>query len=260
MGSLDEMRLYMHEVLYPHINNRQGFEFTAEQALRESVLDGVKTLEMSLDVKFMRCYPSRGTGFFDFIAALVARYSSDVDFRPEAGVSKDRPPSDEIPLAVECIETGMFKSIDLYGNEEAQPPEAYTGLYQRAGRSGLKLKAHVGEFGDASLVERTVRVLDLREVQHGVAAAASESVMAFLRKEGVRLNVCPGSNVALSVAASLSDHPIKALVSNGVRVSINSDDKTIFGRCVSEEYLALWRNGTLSEAELEEIRTDSLKD
>jgi hypothetical protein len=43
-------------------------------------------------------------------------------------------------------------------------------------------------------------------------------------------------------------------------VSINSDDKTVFGDSVSEEYLALFRNRVATAAELETIRMDSLAD
>ena len=157
MRSFDEMRHYMHEVLDPHTNSRAGFEFTAEQALREAIQDGVKVLEMSLDVRFIRFYVSDKTVFFDLVGALRAKYASVIDFRPEIGISKNRSPSEEIPLGMECVETGLFKSIDLYGNEDAQAPESYQGLYRRAKRQGLKLKAHSGEFGDAALVERTIR-------------------------------------------------------------------------------------------------------
>jgi adenosine deaminase len=83
--------------------------------------------------------------------------------------------------------------------------------------------------------------------------------MQFLRTHGIRLNVCPSSNVALSRVARISAHPIRRLVDDGVRVSINSDDPTIFGRSVSEEYLALYAAAVLSAAELDGIREDSLR-
>lgn len=84
--------------------------------------------------------------------------------------------------------------------------------------------------------------------------------MTLLGSEQVRLNVCPGSNVALSVSKDLAHHLVRVLVDNGVRVSINSDDKTVFGNSVSDEYRALHRAGTLSAPELEALREDSLRD
>ena len=107
-------------------------------------------------------------------------------------------------------------------------------------------------------MERTLRILDLDEIQHGVAVATSGPLMKLTKDNRIRLNVCPSSNVALSVVEDLQHHPIQALVRNGIRVTINSDDKTIFGQTVTDEYLALFRAGTLTAEELEAIRRESL--
>jgi adenosine deaminase len=258
MAGLDAMRQYAHSELYACIRNREGFEFTAERTVVEAIQDGVSILEMSLDADFARFYDSGTTGFTDFVRGLVGRHDRDIDFRPEIGVSKNRDPSPQIKLALECMESGLFGSMDLYGNEYAQQPEAYAALFRVGKRRGLKLKAHVGEFGDAALVERTLEVLDLDEIQHGVAASTSRALMDIIKDRGVRLNVCPSSNLVLSVVSDLPRHPIRTLARNGVRVTINSDDKTIFGQTVADEYLALFQAGTLTAEELEAIRIDSL--
>ncbi len=84
--------------------------------------------------------------------------------------------------------------------------------------------------------------------------------METLRKERIRLNVCPSGNVALSAVENLAYHPIRILLDNGVRVSVNTDDKTIFGKTVTDEYVGLYNAGTLSAAELDDVRIDSMKD
>ena len=127
-------------------------------------------------------------------------------------------------------------------------------LYAQARAQGLTLKAHVGEFGSAEDVRRTVEVLDLDEVQHGIAAAESTDVMQWLAEKGVRLNVCPTSNVMLGVVADLSVHPIRRLHDHGVAVTVNSDDLTVFGQSVSDEYLNLYRAGVFTAEELDGIR------
>ncbi|MGA2785689.1 MAG: hypothetical protein ABSF09_13425 [Candidatus Bathyarchaeia archaeon] len=260
MAEFDEMRKYAHEELYATIHNRVGFEFTAEQTIIEAIQDSVSILEMSLDVIDTQYYETGIEGFIGFIESISAKYRGRIEFRPELGVSKNRDPSTQIALATGCIESAVFKSIDLYGNEYAQEPEAYTSLYRYARKKGLKLKAHVGEFGGPDHIERTLHALALDEIQHGVLAVESKPLMNNLRQEHIRLNVCPSSNVALSVSSDLAHHQIRSLVENGVRVSINSDDKTIFGKTVTDEYLGLFQAGTLDVKELERIRLDSLKD
>ena len=260
MADFNAMRAYMHSELYPVIFNQAGFEFAAERAVRESVQDGVRILEMSFDVNFIQFYGAGVRGFLDFILSLASKYRDCLKFRPEVGVSKGRDASTQCRLAEACVDSDVFGSIDLYGNEYSEEPEAYSALYRRAKARNVKLKAHVGEFGDARHVERTIHALDLQEIQHGVAAAASKPLMDQLRRKGIRLNVCPSSNVALSIAPDLAHHPIRILIDNGIRVSINSDDKTIFGKTVSEEYLGLYLAGTLNAEELDAVRRDSLVD
>ena len=77
-------------------------------------------------------------------------------------------------------ECKAFYSIDLYGDELAQPIENFKAIYRRVKSEGLRLKAHVGEWGKAEDVHRVVECLELDEVQHGISAAEDPSVIRFL--------------------------------------------------------------------------------
>jgi adenosine deaminase len=162
-------------------------------------------------------------------------------------------------LAHEAVELGVFQSIDLYSRQEVCPPEVMKPLFTKARAAGMKLKAHVGEFRDAEEVRRTVEVLNLDEVQHGIAAAESVEVMQWLSEHQIQLNVCPTSNVMLDGVSDLASHPIRTLFDNGVPVTINTDDLMIFGQSVSEEYRNLYRAGVFSAEELDDIRRASLE-
>ena len=132
-------------------------------------------------------------------------------------------------------------------------------LFTKARAAGMKLKAHVGEFRDAEEIRRTVEVLDLDEVQHGIAAAESVEVMQWLAQSQIQLNVCPTSNVMLEGVSDLALHPIRTLFDNGVPVTINTDDLMIFNQSVSEEYRNLYQAGVFSAEELDNIRRASVE-
>ena len=108
-------------------------------------------------------------------------------------------------------------------------------------------------------MKRTAEILQLDEVQHGIAAAESTAVMNWLADNRIRLNICPTSNVMLGAVADLKSHPIRRLYDHGVEVTINTDDLMIFGQSVSDEYLNLCRAGVFTPDELEEIRLGSLR-
>ncbi len=261
MEGVEGMMEYADAVLAPHIKHREGFEFVAESAMNDAIHDGVVLLEMSFDIRIADFYPNGLEGLDAYIKALVERYQAQVDLRPELGFSRgcaDDPKL--IKLAHEAIELGLFQSIDLYSRQEVCPPEVMKPLFIKAHAAGMKLKAHVGEFSGAEEIRRTVEILDLNEVQHGIAAAESIEVMQWLAKKQIQLNVCPTSNVMLGAVSNIASHPIRILFDNGVPVTINTDDLIIFGQSVSEEYLNLYKAGVFSAEELEEIRIASLTD
>jgi len=57
---------------------------------------------------------------------------------------------------------------------------------------------------------------------------------------------------------SLKAHPIRILYDNGVKVTVNTDDVTLFDQGVSEEFLNLYNAGVMTAAELDEIRLNGL--
>ena len=57
------------------------------------------------------------------------------------------------------LELRCYRTLDLSGDEVAQPIENFKPLYQLAKANGLRLKAHVGEWGDADSVRRAVEEL-----------------------------------------------------------------------------------------------------
>ncbi len=259
MKGVEGMMAYADAVLAPHIKHREGFEFVAVAAMDDAVQDGVVLLEMSFDIRLAEFYPNGIKELCAFIEALVERYKAQVDLRPELGFSRGCADDPKLmALAHEAVESGFFQSIDLYSHQEACTPEAVESLYAKARAAGMKLKAHVGEFGGAEEVRRTIEVLDLDEVQHGIAAAESVEVMRWLSENQIQLNVCPTSNVMLGGVSDLASHPIRVLFDNGVPVTINTDDLMIFGQSVSEEYRNLYQAGVFSAHELEDIRRASL--
>ena len=260
MEGLEGMLTYVGNILIPHIRNQPGFEFVSDSAVNDAILDGVVVLEMSFDIRIAEFYRDGLQQFYDYIQNLVEKYRHQIELRPELGFS--RKCADDINLVKlthKAIESELFNSIDLYSHQDACPPEAVKSLYIEAGKRGMKLKAHVGEFGGAEEIRRTVEILDLDEVQHGIAASESEEVMNWLAENNIQLNVCPTSNVMLDAVQELSSHPIRVLFDNGVPLTINTDDLMIFDQTVSNEYRNLYRAGVFSAEELDSIRISSLR-
>lgn len=233
-----------------------GFEATMAQALRDSVT----RLEIGEDVWASTLFENSAKRLTDALRELHRVTAPSVEWIPLLGISRHCPLAALQRWMAPFLELGFYRSFDLSGDEFAQPIEVFKPLYRAAKTAGLRLKAHAGEFGTADDVRRAVEELELDEVQHGIAAAESPGVMRFLADNRIRLNICPTSNVMLGRVESLAVHPIRRLYDAGISVTVNTDDALMFGRTVSEEFLALYNAGLFTAAELDQIRFNGLRD
>jgi hypothetical protein len=254
------MNAYLRDVLRKVLLNRRGFEYGLTAAFEQAVEDGITVLEMSIDVWFVSLFDGDTTRMTGFIKTIADQFSAKVFFIPQLGFDREADIKQIFPGIMGLIETGYFRSIDLYGEELACGSETFKEIFLNARQAGMRLKAHAGEFGNAESVRETVETLDLDEVQHGISASRSEEVMKWLQERGTQLNVCPRSNLALGIVSDLKEHPIRILIDHGISVTINTDDLMIFGQSVSEEYLDIYRSGLLSAPELDHIRCTGLKE
>jgi adenosine deaminase len=257
-ASMAEMDAWTQTHLGDLFKGASGRAIAFEATMAQARLDGVTRIEVGEDVWGVTLHDEGAPAVWRMLRQAHARGGAEVQWIPQMGMSRHCPFRALEYWMAPMLDLGVFQTLDLSGDEFAQPIEVFAPLYRRAKAAGLRLRAHVGEWGTADDVWRAVELLELDEVQHGIAAVQSEQVMRSLADAGIRLNICPTSNVKLGRVAQLEDHPIRRLFDAGVRVTVNTDDPLIFGTSLSEEFLALYQAGVMTASELDGIRLDAL--
>ena len=256
---MNEMDAWSSKYIGNRFNSPEGRKLLIEATFEQARKDGVTILEIGEDVWGL------GEFFNNDIEELIDAFqeandkvATDIELRLQIGLSRHCP----IDYLEGCLNHFWghkeFYSIDLYGDEMAQPIENFIPIYEKAADNGLVLKAHIGEWGTANDIVTAVDLLHLNEIQHGIAAVQDEDVIGFLVDHNIRLNITPTSNVLLGRVSDLKNHPIGQLYRKGVNVTINSDDVLIFDSDVSKEYLRLYLSGCLTAEELNDIRKNGL--
>lgn len=261
LGSMDEMHKWadanrIGEAFHDGASRLIALEATFIQAKE----DGVTRLEAGEDVWALTLWDDDAAALTSAMQEIHARVAPEVAWIAQLGMSRHCAAEALMGWIAPFLEQGAYQTVDLYADELIQPIGVFKPIYRAAKAKGLRLKAHVGEWGTADDVWQAVEELELDEVQHGIAAANSPTVMRFLADHRIRLNVCPTSNVMLGRVESIATHPIRALYDAGVIVTINTDDVLMFGSSVSDEYLKLYDGGVFAAAELDEIRLNGLSD
>jgi adenosine deaminase len=259
LRSMDEMHVWARDNVGDVFAGVEGRALAFEATFVQAQRDGVTRIEVGEDAWGITLHDGSAVAVWKMLQAAHARGAPDVEWIPQIGISRHCSIRALESWIAPLLDLGTFKTLDLSGDEFAQPIEVFAPLYRRARAAGLTLKAHVGEWGTADDVWRAVEALELDEVQHGIAAADSPQVMRTLVRSGVRLNICPTSNVKLGRVAQMEDHPIRRLFDAGVRVTVNTDDPLMFGSDLSHEFLALFQAGVMTAAELDVVRLEGLR-
>ena len=136
-------------------------------------------------------------------------------------------------LALQFLGRGVV-GFDLAGAEAGWPATRHAALLARLRGQGLGLTLHAGEADGGQRVIEAAQ-LGATRVGHGVrlaellAAPEWQDEIDALRTQGLHLEVCPTSNVHTGAAASLGQHPIRALWDAGLVLSFNTDNRLISG-------------------------------
>ena len=247
------MQEWFTETIKPYCSGSEGIILRWEGAFAEAGRNNITRLSMNFGVTEIDLVGGMDV-FVKMIENFHQAYCPETVFEPEITYVALCDAAMEADRIDEYVSSGFFRSIDVCGGEGIRPFEDFLPLFRKAERYHLTKRMHVGESGPADDIRKAVELLGLDEIHHGNNAAASDEVMKFLALNSIQLNLCPSSNIMLGYADGYRDHPIKILYENGVKVTINTDDLLIFDSSIENEYLLLYKAGTLSAEQLDEIR------
>jgi len=145
--------------------------------------------------------------------------------------------------------------VDLGGGRQLEPVAPYVPVFEEARDRGLHAVAHAGESAGPESIWAVVEELGVERIGHGVRAHEDPRLVSLLKERQIPLEMCVTSNVRTGVVESFEAHPIKQYFEQGLMVTVNSDDPTMFDTSISQEYLILARELGFTA---DELRTLSL--
>lgn len=188
-------------------------------------------------------------------AAGSASEASGVGVALVVAANRTRHPQDAAALARLAARhvgsgPGAVVGFGLSNDERRGPAGDFAQAFRIASAAGLLAVPHGGELAGAASVLACMRHLGAQRVGHGVRAVEDPAVLAEMARRGVVAEVCPTSNVALSVAADASAVPLRALLDAGVGVALGADDPLLLRSGLVEQYELARRVHGLTDAAL----------
>jgi adenosine deaminase len=129
--------------------------------------------------------------------------------------------------------------VGLDSSEVGHPPEKFARVFAKCRDLGLKLVAHAGEEGPPDYVWQALDTLRIDRIDHGNRALEDEALVKRIVRDGYTLTVCPLSNLKLCVIDEIAESPVKIMLDQGIKATINSDDPSYFGGYINDNYHAV---------------------
>ena len=138
-----------------------------------------------------------------------------------------------VDSAFEVVEKGKkflgkgVVAIDLCASEE----EGFCGKFVEpialARQYGYRVTIHAGETGIGKNVLEAVELLGAERIGHGVFIKDCLEAYNIVKEKRVVLEMCPTSNVQTKAVNSFSEHPIYDFHKDGIKVTVNTDNRTV---------------------------------
>jgi adenosine deaminase len=240
----------------PVLRTVDDYAQVAAMVLADLAAQNVRYAELSFSSRYLA---QQGLAVADVARAIKQAAPAGIVVLVYAGISREQLYPLDDPLVQAILAAPELDGLDLHGDERRCGATPYAAVFAAAGERGLRLKAHAGELAGAGAVAETLDALGVTRIEHGVTAAGEPALVERLIAEEVTLDMCPTSNVKLGAVPSLAEHPIHLLHRRGVRVTVNTDDPTIFGCSLTDELQLLVDRLGFSLVDIAQLQTNAFR-
>lgn len=147
--------------------------------------------------------------------------------------------------------------LDLAGDEKKYQTINYKDLFMIAKDNNIPFTIHAGEADTSKSVLDAIN-FGAKRIGHGIAIVNDEKILNLVKEKNVFLEVCPTSNVDTKAVLSYEKHPIKDLFLKGVKVTVNTDDRTVSNITLSKEYEKLKEYFNFSDEEFLQMNLNAI--
>ncbi len=137
-------------------------------------------------------------------------------------------------LTKEYLGKGVV-ALDLAGAEGIVPLSSFAPIFDLARELGVPYTCHAGDSQGPETVEDALN-FGTKRLGHGHHIYEDAALCQRAIEEGVTFEICPTSNVCCQSAMCYGEHYVKRMYDLGMRVTINTDNMTLFDLTLDKEY------------------------
>ena len=127
--------------------------------------------------------------------------------------------------------------FDLAGSEENFPAKDHQEAFYMILNNNINATIHAGEAYGPSSIHQAIHHCGAHRIGHGTRLKENKDLMNYVNDHRITLEICLTSNWQTRSIRSLKYHPLKYYYDQGIRVTINTDNRLMSGTTLTKEFL-----------------------
>lgn len=157
---------------------------------------------------------------------------------------------------------GIVVGVDLAGPEAGFPVTLHPAIARlAASQPGAPITLHAGEAAGVESMWDAVNA-GARRIGHGVRLIddilADRTLLATIRERNIHLEICLSSNVQTGAVAHMDAHPLRRFLAEGVKVSLDADNRLMSATSHSKEFGIAQTQFGLSFAQMQSMTRNAI--
>ena len=241
----------------------EALERVAYELAEDAWNDGVRYIEVRYSPSLHTRKDMTGGDSIEAVKRGLDRAEADLNIRTGIIICGIRNISPEISLrladlAVQFKHKGVV-GFDLAGAEENFPAKHHQEAFFMILKNNINTTLHAGEAFGPDSIHQAIHYCGAHRIGHGTRLLEDQDLMHYVNDHRIALEVCLLSNVQTRTVRSLEEHPFKYYFEQGIRVTLNTDNRLVSNTTLSEEYLRAKETFDLSLNDFRDIIINGFK-
>ena len=175
-------------------------------------------------------------------AVLAGLKSGEMEFGVKSGIIicgiRNISPTVSLKLAdltVQYKNKGVV-GFDLAGAEENFPAKDHKEAFYLIENNNVNATIHAGEAFGPSSIHQAIHYCNAHRIGHGTRLKEDKGLMNYVNDHRIPLEICLTSNWHTRSVRSLKYHPVRYYYDEGLRISLNTDNRLISDTTLTKEF------------------------
>jgi len=223
------------------LQSKEGLWRAAYELAEDAAKENVRYMEVRYSPIL---HTNKGLKLTEISQAVIDGLNqAERDFNIKCGVIicgiRNMDPNTSVKLAELAI---AFKNkgvigFDLAGGEYNYPAKDHKEAFDLALRNNLNITIHAGEAYGPESIHQAIHYCGTHRIGHGTRLVEDGDLLNYVNDHRIPLEICIKSNFHTKAVENIQSHPIDFYIDYGLRVTINTDNRTISDTTVTDEYM-----------------------